>query len=76
MRYLSSNHSIVINAQGGHRVLESLGFKSEVMAEYQVKRAEKISKVKKYFAKRKAEKEQQENDLFPGTRAKKENCYE
>ena len=64
MKYLSPNHSIIINASGGHRILESLGFKSEVMAEYQVKRAEKISKVKEYFAKRKAEKEQQERDFW------------
>ena len=64
MKYLHPDYSIVINASGGHRFLESLGFKSEVMAEYQVKRAEKISKVKEYFAKRKAEKEQKEKDLF------------
>ena len=70
MKYISPNHSIIINAQGGHRILESLGFKSEVTAEYQVKRAERISKVKEYFAKRKAEKEQQELDLFPNDCAK------
>ncbi|HKZ41142.1 MAG TPA: hypothetical protein VJ044_09280, partial [Candidatus Hodarchaeales archaeon] len=64
MKYLHPDYEVVINASGGHRILESMGFKSEAMTEYQVKRAEKISKVKEYFAKRKAEKEQQEKDLW------------
>ncbi len=64
MKYLSPNHDVVIHASGGACILERLGFVSEVMVEYKVKRAEKIKAVKEYFAKRKTEKAQQEKDLF------------
>ena len=64
MKYTSPNHDLVIHASGGHAVLERLGFVSKLMKEHTEKRAVRIMAFKEYFAKRKAEKEQQEKDLF------------
>lgn len=50
MRYLSDNHEVVIEAQGGYAVLESLGFVSDTSLNIQLKKKDRSEKIRAWVA--------------------------
>jgi DNA mismatch repair ATPase MutS len=71
MKYYSKDHDVVIESRIGSRgirVLELLGFESEVVIDARLRKEQQLQSLKEFAQERKKEKEQQEKLLNETTR--------
>lgn len=67
MIYSHPESKLIIDATGGYKILEKLGFKSEEEAKRAERKARSLESLKAFGERRRAEKEKIESDLFGGT---------